>query len=388
MYPNLYYLFKDLFGIEIGFLQIFQSFGVMVAISFLLAAYFFSKELQRKEKEGLITSVPKKFLKGEAPKTSEIAITALFGFVLFYKLVFIALNFSEFTGDTQGFILSLEGHFWGGIAGAILLGWMNYREKKKTQLEKPEWITVNTHPFEHVPNMTLVAAVAGILGAKIFHNLENLDEFIRDPIGSLVSFSGLTMYGGLIVASFSVIYYAKRHGIKSTHLIDACAPSLMLAYGTGRIGCHVAGDGDWGIVNLSQKPSWFFLPDWAWAYTYPHNVNSVGIPIENCEGKFCSVLEHPVFPTPLYEATICIGLFFVLWSVRKRITIPGVMFSLYLTLNGVERFFIERIRVNNKYHIFGMQITQAEIIAVALVILGITGIIYFRNLHKKDVSPS
>ena len=383
MYPNLYYFFQDLFGIKLGFLQVFQSFGVMVAISFLLAAYFFSKELQRKEKEGLITGNEKKYLKGEAPKTSEVVLSSFFGFILFYKLVYVALNFSAFSGDTQGFILSLQGNFPGGIAGAALLGWMRYREMKKAQLEKPEWVTEKLHPFQHVPNMTLIAAVAGILGAKIFHNLENLDEFMRDPAGSILSFSGLTMYGGLIVAAFSVIYYARKNGITTTHLIDACAPSLMLAYGVGRIGCQMAGDGDWGIDNLSAKPSWFFLPDWAWSFNYPHNVNSVGIPIPDCTGKYCSVLENPVFPTPLWEAIICIALFFVLWSVRKKITTPGVMFCVYLILNGVERFFIEKIRINTTYNIFGHHITQAEIISTLLFFLGIAGIFYFRNLQKK-----
>ncbi|MBI4930818.1 MAG: prolipoprotein diacylglyceryl transferase [Bacteroidetes bacterium] len=383
MYPNLYYLFKDIFGIELGFLQIFQSFGVLVAISFLFAAYFFSKELQRKEKDGLIKPTEKKYLKGEPPKISEIILSAVLGFIIFYKLIHILLNFHAFTQDTQGFILSKEGNIIGGIAGAALLAFMRYREKKKEQLPKPEWVTLTLHPYQHVPNMTLIAAIAGILGAKIFHNLENLDEFMRDPIGSLISFSGLTMYGGLIVASFSVIYYARKNGITTTHLIDACAPALMLAYGVGRIGCQLAGDGDWGIENLSAKPSWFFLPDWVWGYTYPHNVNNVGIPIEDCTGKFCSVLEIPVFPTPLWEAIICIALFFVLWAVRKKITVPGMMFSVYLILNGFERFFIEKIRVNNKYDIFGMQITQAEIIAVVLFLLGTIGIFYFKKQSRE-----
>lgn len=383
MYPNLYYLFKDIFGIEIGFLQIFQSFGVLVAIAFLFAAYFFFKELQRKEKEGLIFPAERKFMKGEPPKTSEITLSTVFGFIIFYKLIYIIFHFHDFTQDTQGFILSKEGNFIGGIAGAALLAFMRYREKKKEQLPKPEWITQTLHPYQHVPNMTLIAAIAGILGAKIFHNLENLDDFIKDPIGSIFSFSGLTMYGGLIVASFSVIYYARKNGITTTHLIDACAPALMLAYGVGRIGCQLAGDGDWGIENLSAKPSWFFLPDWAWSYSYPHNVNNVGVPMENCTGKFCSVLENPVFPTSLWEAIICIGLFFVLWSVRKKITIPGVMFSIYLILNGVERFFIEKIRVNTTYNIFSHHITQAEIISTLLFFLGIAGIFYFRKLQKK-----
>ena len=62
---------------------------------------------------------------------------------------------------------------------------------------------------------------------------------------------------------------------------------------------------------------------------------------------------------------------------------PGVMFSVYLILNGIERFLIEKIRVNNKYDIFGLKITQAEIISSLLIILGIIGIFYFRKLQKK-----
>ena len=360
----------------------------MVAASFLFAAYFFSKELQRKENEGLIGITTKKILKGEAPKTSDVTLSSFFGFIIFYKLLYLAFNFREFTQDTQGFILSIQGNFIGGIAGAALMGWMSWKEKKKGQLEKPEWITQNIHPYEHVPNMTLIAAIAGILGAKIFHNLENLDDFLADPVGSLLSFSGLTMYGGLIVAAFSVCYYAHKNGIKVTHLVDACAPPLMLAYGTGRIGCQIAGDGDWGIHNMAQKPSWFVLPDWAWAYTYPHNVNSVGIPITDCTGKFCYVLENPVYPTPLWEAIVCIALFFVLWTMRKRFTTPGVLFCTYLMLNGTERFFIEKIRINTTYNIFGHHITQAEIISTLLFFLGMAGIFYFRKLHQKNAASS
>ena len=89
------------------------------------------------------------------------------------------------------------------------------------------------------------------------------------------------------------------------------------------------------------------------------------------------ILPQPVFPTPLYEAIICIALFFVLWSVRKKLSLPGTVFSLYLLLNGIERFSIEQIRVNNKFMFLGMNLTQAEIIASCLILLGTTGLIVF-----------
>ena len=96
--------------------------------------------------------------------------------------------------------------------------------------------------------------------------------------------------------------------------------------------------------------------------------------------RHCMILPQPVFPTPLYEAIICIALFFVLWGIRKYISKPGVLFSIYLLFNGIERLMIEQIRVNNKIKFLGFHPTQAEIIASILIILGLTGLFV---LNKK-----
>src|SRR5436853_7679108 len=119
------------------------------------------------------------------------------------------------------------------------------------------------------------------------------------------------MDGGLIVAGIAFIWYGRKNGIPALHLCDANATGLMLAYGVGRLGCHIAGDGDWGIANTAPKPSWMsFLPDWFWSYHYPHNVINEGVPIPGCVGSHCSILELPVWPTPLYECIICVAFFF------------------------------------------------------------------------------
>jgi phosphatidylglycerol:prolipoprotein diacylglycerol transferase len=386
MYPSLYYIIKDLLGFDLPFLKMFQSFGLFVALSFLIAAYFWSKELKRKEKEGLLHTSKTKFLIGQRATSAELISSGILGFILGYKLLFIALHFSEFTNNTQGYLLSLEGSLVGGIAGGALSAYLKYREKEKTKLDKPVWVEKEVHPYEHVGNMTLIGALTGILGAKIFHNLENWNEFIADPIDALFSFSGLTMYGGLIVASIALIYYGHKNNITVTHLIDASAPSLMLGYGVGRIGCQVAGDGDWGINNIAPKPGWLsWAPDWLWSYDYPNNVNGVGEPIANCiSDKYCTHLVPSVFPTPLYETIMCIALFFVLWYLRKRITTPGVLFSVYLIFNGLERFFIEKIRVNTLYHIGNFGFTQAELISSLLFILGVAGLWYFRRKETME----
>ena len=376
MYPTISDLIFDLLGIYIP-LPI-QTFGFVMAISFLLAAWTLSLELRRKELGGLIEPFSQKVRVGEKASTTELFTSFIIWFIIGYKVSYAAMNYGEFVQDTQAMILSAKGYFLGGLLAGIAAAWMRYREKEKKRLDQPEWKTELISPHHFVGNITIVAAVGGIIGAKIFHNLENLDEFMADPVDALLSFSGLTMYGGLIVGGASVLYYGKSKGISMLHLCDAAAPGLMLAYGFGRIGCQLSGDGDWGIVNNSPNP-FTFLPDWTWSYNYPNNVNNAGIPIPGCEGSHCNMLPEPVYPTPFYEAVMCIGLFFVLWRIRKQVVIPGVLFMIYLVMNGFERFWIEKIRVNTKYIIFGSEITQAEIISFLLMVGGLAGIWILRK---------
>jgi len=231
----------------------------------------------------------------------------------------------------------------------------------------------------------MIAAVSGIIGAKVFHNLENMGAFIADPIGQLMAFSGLTFYGGLIAGAASVIWYTRKYKINILHLIDSAAPALMLAYGIGRIGCQLSGDGDWGVDNLTPKPEWMsFLPDWMWSFNFPHNVINAGVPIKDCVGNFCMELVNPVWPTAFYEVVMSLIIFGILWSVRKQIKVPGILFFIYLIFNGVERFFIEKIRINTEYNILG-GITQAEIISLCLVIIGFLGCILLYKKYKLDI---
>src|SRR6202008_4036477 len=223
--------------------------------------------------------------------------------------------------------------------------------------------TVRIWPQDRVGEITIIALVFGLLGAKLFDIFENWSGFIQDPSSYIFSAKGLTFYGGLICAALAIWWYAKRHKIGFWHLNDAMAPTMMLAYSLGRIGCQVSGDGDWGIENTSPKPvSW--MPDWMWSYTYPHNVNEVGVKIPGCtDTKFCNELPVGVYPTSFYEIVICFILFLVIWSLRKKFKIPGTLFALYLMLNGLERFFIEKIRVNVRMNFFRLHPTQAEVIS-------------------------
>ena len=382
MYPGISDILNDFFGTHIG-VSFPPTFGTLVAISFLLAAWTLGMELRRRERLGILKPIIRKVIVGKPVNSSDLFWNALFGFLIGFKIIYAIQNSDEFFADPQAVILSATGSWPAGIAGAALLAWLKYREKKKQQLPEPVIRDEIVYPHMQVSEFTMMAALGGLVGAKVFHLLEYWEDFLRDPSGMFFSGSGLTMYGGLIVGGLAVLWYGRKQNIPPLQLCDAAAPGLMLAYGTGRLGCQLAGDGDWGIVNNSPKPDVLgFLPDWFWSFRYPHNVINEGIPIDGCTGHHCYQLQEAVFPTPLYESIACIGLFFLLWSVRKKIEAPGLMFSMYILFNGIERFLIEAIRINSKYSVAGIEFSQAQLISALLILAGICGIIFFKNRNR------
>ena len=386
MYPNLYYLVDDLFGIKLTALKLVNSFGFFVALAFISAGYVLFSEIKRKEALGEFGYIEEKMMVGASATISELVTNFFYGFLFGYKIVG-AFTIENALNNTQAFILSLEGNFAAGFVVGLLFLFLKWKEKDKAKLAKPEARTVLVWTHDRVGDVVLQAALWGFIGAKIFHNLENFDELVKDPIGSLLSFSGLTFYGGLILATIAVIVYIRKYKIRVIHFADAMAPTMLFAYAAGRIGCHISGDGDWGITNLSPKP-FTWVPDWMWAYTYPHNVVNEGVAIPGCVGSYCNQLPLPVYPSTFFEIVIMFILFLIMWSFRKKITQPGILTGIYFLFAGGERFFIEKIRVNNKIASLPFQPTQAELISVLLIILGFVFLIMSKKWFPKNIIKS
>ena len=217
-----------------------------------------------------------------------------------------------------------------------------------------------------VSDLAMIGAIFGVIGARIFHLLEYPREFMQDPIAMIFSLDGFSIYGGLILGALAGAVFLRKRAVPIIPMLDALAPSIILGYGIGRLGCQVSGDGDWGTAaNMAIKPNW--LPDWFWAQTYDNNI--VGTTIS----------APGVYPTPIYEALAAFSIFAFLWSIRKTNYQTGFLFSVYLLLSGFERLLIEKIRINSEYHLWGMSFTQAEFISTALIIAGVVGIVKTTN---------
>ena len=191
MYPTISHLIEDLFGIYIP-LPI-QTFGFWVAIAFLAAAYIIQIELRRKEEEGKLSVYIKEKIVGKKLSLIEIIISIATGFLIGFKLVEGVLNYGDLVDNPQAFVLSSRGNFFGGLIFAFVSYYNKKKENKKQELVKPKMIKEEIHPYDLVGNITIIAAVSGIIGAKIIHNLENFKDFLADPIGQLIAFCGLTI---------------------------------------------------------------------------------------------------------------------------------------------------------------------------------------------------
>jgi phosphatidylglycerol:prolipoprotein diacylglycerol transferase len=204
-------------------------------------------------------------------------------------------------------------------------------------------------PPDWAYEMTFAALVGGLVGARLWSVAENWDEAQDDLLGSLFSGSGLVFYGGLLGGALAVAAWAKWRGTLDAKMFDVVAPGLAAAYALGRVGCQLAGDGDYG-------KAW----DGPWAMAYP-------------DGTVPTTEE--VHPTPVYEALAMGGVAWLLWHLRDRFK-PGGLFALYLVLAGAERFLVEFLRRNDRV---AAGLTVPQFVALAMVLAGAVWLLHLRG---------
>jgi phosphatidylglycerol:prolipoprotein diacylglycerol transferase len=229
--------------------------------------------------------------------------------------------------------------------------------------------------------ITLIALIGGVVGAKLFSLLENWSQFVKDPAGEIFSAAGLTFYGGLIVATLSIYIYVRIKKVPFLRVADASAPALILAYGIGRIGCQLSGDGDYGVPSS--------LP---WAMGYPNGTVST-LSERNRELRELFEQMHPgqvvpadikVHPAPVYETLAAIAIFLFLWSIRKRPMAMGKLFAIYVICAGAERLLVEFIRLNPLY----MGLSQAQWISVGMMLVGSIMLFTLRGIPPEVIAPA
>lgn len=176
----------------------------------------------------------------------------------------------------------------------------------------------------------------GFAGAKLYYLAEQGGRLSPHDLGS----SGFTWYGGLLAGTLTVLLLARRWRLSLRALAGVLAAPLATAYGVGRLGCFLSGDGTYG------KPS-----DLPWAMSFPDGAVPTSV---------------PVHPTALYEALGAFLLAVALWKIRRAIE-PSAVFGLYAVASGLTRLLIEELRINTESW---LGLTQPQWWSLALTLIG------------------
>jgi phosphatidylglycerol:prolipoprotein diacylglycerol transferase len=205
-------------------------------------------------------------------------------------------------------------------------------------------------------SIIIAALIGGIVGAKIYYLIENPELLEHDLWGSVFSGAGLVWYGGLIGGFLTVTWWIHKKDLPFLLVGDLMGPLLLMGQGFGRVGCFLAGDGDYG------PPS-----DVPWAMAFPDGVVPTTV---------------PVHPTPVYDFILLFTLFFILWSLRKKNFKRGTIFGLFGVFMGAERFFTEfwRTDPNVLFDTFSL----AQVLSFLLLLWGIWMIIYANKIRKES----
>jgi phosphatidylglycerol:prolipoprotein diacylglycerol transferase len=212
-------------------------------------------------------------------------------------------------------------------------------------------------PADWAYEMVFAALVGGLVGARLWWVAENWSDAQDDLLGSLFSGAGLVWYGGALGGAAGVLLWAWRRDVLTRQLLDVAAPGLAVGYAFGRVGCQLAGDGDYGIP-------W----NGPWAMSYPDGT----VPT-----------TETVHPTPVYEALTMFIVAALLWRWRHRWR-PGTLFAVYLILAGLERFLVEFIRRNEEV-VAGL--TQPQLISIAMMLAGGAWVLTHRGPAPAPATP-
>ena len=196
-------------------------------------------------------------------------------------------------------------------------------------------------PERQAYDMVLWAYIGGWVGARLFVIPTGWQYFVEAPVAFLLSGSGWVWYGGVIGGAVAVLVWARRVGIPGLVIADVAAPALAIGLAIGRLGCQLAGDGDYGVPT-----------DLPWGMSYPDGV----VPTTD-----------RVHPTPIYELICYVAIFVVLWRQRHRGLPNGALIAQYLIYSGVARFAVEFLRRNPGWLV---GLTTAQWMSIGSVAIG------------------
>ncbi|HBD67865.1 MAG TPA: prolipoprotein diacylglyceryl transferase [Treponema sp.] len=252
-----------------------------------------------------------------------------------------------------------------------------------------------------------------VLGARIFSCLvydTTVDYWHRpwlifwpfDPdTKQFTGFAGMSYHGGFIGGLIGMLLWCKTHKRNTLRWIDAMAVAIPLGYTFGRFGNFMNGElygrittMPWGMIfPRAAGESVSASLDWVQAF-----MQQCGMTL--AEGQ--RLVNLPRHPSQLYEALFeGVGLWCVLWLLRKHKPFDGFLACCYTIGYGLVRFVIEyfrepdadlgyRISANGSQILYTntslLNISTGQILCFIMITVGLTTMIILWRLNAKKKS--
>lgn len=214
-------------------------------------------------------------------------------------------------------------------------------------------------PKEFISDLIFYTLIIGILGARVYYCVFNLDYYLANPSEILKIYNGgLAIHGGVIAGLIFVYFYTKKKNVSFIKISDIVAPAVIIAQSFGRWGNFFNQEAHGGITTYQNLKN-MHIPEFI--------INGMHI-----EGKY-------YYPTFFFESIWCLIGFIILMIARRNKNLrKGFQIGFYFIWYGIGRFFIEAFRTDSLMF-FGLKI--AQIVSLIGIIIGI--IIIVTNRNKK-----
>jgi phosphatidylglycerol---prolipoprotein diacylglyceryl transferase len=224
-------------------------------------------------------------------------------------------------------------------------------------------------PQSFIYGVTIWAVIGGIIGARLFHIMDNFDLY-RDHLWKIfeIQEGGLAAWGGLIGGTLATVIYVKcfnKQNINLSQFVDIAIPALIVAEIIGRIGCTINGD---ATGHTTSMP---------WGFIYTNPKAQALVPSH-------SLFNVPTHPYPIYEMIFNFFCLLFLLKIRKKLTVDGMLFWAYAGLYSIGRIWLTMFR---KEPIVFLRMQEAQVVGIITLLISTIALIYLWRKKKATLKP-
>jgi phosphatidylglycerol:prolipoprotein diacylglycerol transferase len=269
------------------------------------------------------------------------------------ELSFPGLGIGKFTVDSEAFAV---GDF--SIAWYALIICFGMIFAVSYVIFRTKGIGINS---EHILDFALFVIPIGVIGARLYYVLMELDSF--STLGEVLDIrsGGLAIYGGIITGAITVFVMCRIKKIDFLAFADCVVPGLIMAQSIGRWGNFMNGE-----AFGTQTESFLRMGIYNYNSYYTFGVNEM-------------VYVHPTF---LYESLWNLIGFIGINIFYKHKKYDGQIFLMIFGWYGLGRMMIEGLRTDSLY-LFGTSIRTSQALAAVLFVVCAALQIYFA-IKKPD----